>query len=390
MHRRGYLKSKNQHNHHCDDDCSLEKSRVVVNDLIRKCKLQDDNDPLEKWLNYIDFIKQNEQKSNDNDNDNANANLEKQLNERDEKRPSLFVIMKRCTNALLNHPKYTNDTRFIRIIVMYADQIEDSNEKEEIFRYYYKHKIGVQTAIFWISWAFVMEKNYDYKAANRIYSKAIRINVQPMKILTKRYRGFQLRVQYYGIDLGKSTNDFPEDVKDMEKEEEDSSRSCNHDSDNSKSSSRNDSSSRSRSNTIGNQNSVDDHEDYHQEQHRQHQQDNIQQCEFQKNIRNYHDSESKNNENKREIKKNNANECFISPVHNISQLETKLNSFSPRKRKSSFGIYEDTKERQHLTNESNLNHEEKTYISPTHCNPLVSFMFVCSCLLIRSFSILFE
>ncbi len=164
----------------------------LIGGLIRKCNL--DDDPLIHWLRYIDHIKQGHRRG-------SSTVEKKQLRSQNNADSDLFLVMKRCTHALLNHPKYTNDPRFIRIIVIYADQIQNSNEKEEMFEYYYRRNVGTQTAIFWISWAFVMEKSFDYKAANRIYTKAMRIDAQPVDVVKKRYRGFQHRVRYYGIDI---------------------------------------------------------------------------------------------------------------------------------------------------------------------------------------------
>ena len=187
--------------------CSASKtSRITIENLLRKCNLVDD--PLQHWLDYIDFIKREYdgyQRRNQHQHQGPSKNIKnksKKNNGSGGANHSLFLVRKRCTFALFHHPQYKNDPRYIRVIVLYADQLDDSNETEKMFWYYYKQRIGIQTAIFWISFAFIMEKNFDYKEANRIYITAMNVNAQPMDIILKRYRDFQQRVRYYGIDLG--------------------------------------------------------------------------------------------------------------------------------------------------------------------------------------------
>lgn len=159
----------------------------IISDLIRSYSL--DDDPLQHWLDYIHFVKS----------DSCQHFLVKTLSMNAQN--ECIVMMKRCTFALLHHPKYANDERFIRIIVIYADSIQDAEYKESLFSLYFRLGVGIFSSILWTSWAFVMEKHYDHNAANIIYMKALEIKVEPRDIVLGRYRDFQHRARYYGISL---------------------------------------------------------------------------------------------------------------------------------------------------------------------------------------------
>lgn len=172
---------------------SSRQKDEVINSLILSYKLH--QDPLQHWLDYIYFIKSDSFKHFLRETIATNADYE------------LFLVMKRCTFALLHHPKYANDERFVRIIVIYADSIRDSEQKEALFSFYYTNNVGILTSIFWTSWAFVLEKHYDHKAAKLVYNEALKTNAQPRDVIIERYNDFQHRAIYYGIELGNADFD---------------------------------------------------------------------------------------------------------------------------------------------------------------------------------------
>ncbi len=162
-----------------EEQVDEDEKMKIVNQLIRNCGL--DNDPLKYWLDYLDYLQRD--------------GLEK----RGVYLESSFMILKRCSIALFRHPKYKSDSRFIRILVIYAEQ--EKTLTESLFWYYYKQNVGVESAVFWISFAFLLEKFYDYKCASCIYKKALDVDAKPSNLIVKRYQDFQQRVKYYGIDI---------------------------------------------------------------------------------------------------------------------------------------------------------------------------------------------
>ena len=126
---------------------SSQQKEVIISNLILSYKV--DQDPLQHWLDYIYFIKNDSFKHFLLDTIATNVDYE------------LCLVMKRCTFALLHHPKYANDERFVRIVVIHADSVENSEHKEALFSLYYSNNVGTLSSIFWTSWAFVLEKHYD-------------------------------------------------------------------------------------------------------------------------------------------------------------------------------------------------------------------------------------
>jgi hypothetical protein len=139
--------------------------RMAVNNE----ELVGDDDPLIHWLSYIKFH-QDAYPSDKN---------------------SLFLLLERCTRALLSHKKYANDVRFIRVCVMYADQTSDPGE---IFKYLHSQKVGSLTALFWIAWAFWAEKQENFPFAEKIFKKGLSKKAKPLNLLEQRHRQFERRM----------------------------------------------------------------------------------------------------------------------------------------------------------------------------------------------------
>ena len=144
-----------------------------VQELLRKCKV--DQDPLVHWLRYIKYHEETYPSDTNNQ----------------------FLLMERCTQTMIHHPKYANDTRFIRVCVLYADKTSDPHEQ---FKFFHKHKIGSKTAIFWLAWSWVAEKKKDFPFAEKIFRKAIQKKAQPIDKVNERYKQFQRRMSRHWLN----------------------------------------------------------------------------------------------------------------------------------------------------------------------------------------------
>lgn len=165
-----------------------------IKDMLAKCKV--DKDPIVHWLRYIKY--------------------------HEETYPSdthfQFLLKERCVMALLHHPKYTNDVRFIRVCVLYADGVDDPHGQ---FKLFHKHKLGSEVAIFWLAWAWVAEKKKDFEFADKIFRKAIQKKAKPDKIVNQRYKQFQRRMSRHWLNANANN---PENVYDEEEDEQHSKR----------------------------------------------------------------------------------------------------------------------------------------------------------------------
>ena len=148
------------------------------------------NDPLADWLQYIKFY-QNNFPSDTRDN---------------------FLLIERCVRALAKMKQYRDDDRFVSVCAKYADKTKDPNQ---VFKYLHQQKIGGQTALFWIAWAFVAEKESDFPFAEQIFKKGISKKAEPLQMLKLRHQQFQRRMSRHWLNSSK-TNDQLNDEYDTE------------------------------------------------------------------------------------------------------------------------------------------------------------------------------
>lgn len=162
-----------------------------VQELLLKCKV--DKDPLVHWLRYIKYHEDTYPSDTNNQ----------------------FLLMERCTQTMIYHPKYINDTRFIRVCVLYADKTTDPHEQ---FKFFHTHKIGSTTAIFWLAWAWVAEKKKDFPFAEKIFRKAIQKKAQPVDKVNERYKQFQRRMSRHWLNANaaNSENVYDEEVPEID------------------------------------------------------------------------------------------------------------------------------------------------------------------------------
>ena len=154
------------------------------------------DDPLEHWLAYIKFY-QNTFPSDTHDQ---------------------FLLMERCTRALVKMGQYADDDRFVGVCAKYADKTKDP---AQVFKYLYTQKVGVSTALFFVAWAYVAEKDNDFQFAEQIFQKGIKKDAQPLQTLKARYQQFQRRMSRHWLNSSQRNDNDQLD----EEEDEASTRS---------------------------------------------------------------------------------------------------------------------------------------------------------------------
>jgi hypothetical protein len=151
------------------------------------------DDPLVHWLSYIKYYQ-----------DSFHSDTHNQ-----------FLLMERCTRALVKMKQYADDERFIGVCAKYADKTKDPGQ---VFKYLHQQKVGSYTALFWIAWAFVAEKDGDFPFAEQVFKKGISKNAQPTQMLKIRHQQFQRRMSRHWLNSSERNDN-------LEEEEEDSGRS---------------------------------------------------------------------------------------------------------------------------------------------------------------------
>ena len=152
------------------------------------------DDPLTHWMNYIKYYQ-----------DNFPSDTHDQ-----------FLLMERCTRALVKMPQYANDDRFISVCAKYADK---TKEPGQVFKYLHQQKVGAKTALFWVAWAYVAEKDNDFPFAEQIYKKGLSKEAQPINVLKIRHKQFQRRMSRHWLSASQRN-----DTGDEYEEEQSSAR----------------------------------------------------------------------------------------------------------------------------------------------------------------------
>jgi hypothetical protein len=152
----------------------------------------EEEDPLVHWLSYIKFYQ-----------NTFPSDMHEQ-----------FLLMERCTRALVKMKHYANDDRFIGVCAKYADKTKDPGQ---VFKYLHQQKVGSTTALFWIAWAYVAEKDNDFPFAEQIFKKGLSKNAQPLQMLKVRHQQFQRRMSRHWLNSSERNDQLGDD----EAEEED-------------------------------------------------------------------------------------------------------------------------------------------------------------------------
>lgn len=76
----------------------------------------------------------------------------------------LLQLLEDCAYGFKDDVRYTDDQRYLRIWIQYADMVRDP---EPIFDYLYDRHIGQNHALFWEAWASVLEVKRKYSAADK-------------------------------------------------------------------------------------------------------------------------------------------------------------------------------------------------------------------------------
>ncbi|CAJ1966981.1 unnamed protein product [Cylindrotheca closterium] len=151
-----------------------------------------ENDPLEHWLSYIKFYQES---------------FPSDTHEQ-------FLLMERCTRALIKMRQYANDDRFIGVCAKYADK---TKEPMIVFKYLHQEKIGTESALLWIAWAFVAERNNDFQFAEQIFKKGISKNAQPLQLLKTRHRQFERRMSRNWMNSSQQSDQIDDEDDDTER-----------------------------------------------------------------------------------------------------------------------------------------------------------------------------
>lgn len=102
----------------------------------------------------------------------------------------LLVIYEQCVRAFWHDELYKDDLRYLKVWLEYAGNCADA---EVIFRFLEANQIGQGHAIYYLSYASLMESKNKLKKANEIFNLGIARKAKPVEKLETTYRTFLRR-----------------------------------------------------------------------------------------------------------------------------------------------------------------------------------------------------
>ena len=140
------------------------------------------DDPLELWDEYIKWAQQNA----------TSDKLAEQL----------VGLLQRCTRKFQASEQYKDDPRYLRIWIKYIDTVADP---ADIFEFLEANRIGTGLALFYTSWALVLElKKSMYAEAYQKLDQAIQRKAHPVEKVQTALKDFQHRMNQRTIETMKN------------------------------------------------------------------------------------------------------------------------------------------------------------------------------------------
>ncbi|GLC34411.1 hypothetical protein PLESTB_000731400 [Pleodorina starrii] len=128
------------------------------------------DDPLEPWQRYIKWMQEYGVGGGKAD---------------------LLKVLEACTKELQKYPRYTNDIRFLRIWIQYADCLPDP---DDVFLFLKENGIGRDFALYYEAYATYFELKGNFQGADAVYMDGIQRGVKQLERLKQKHNAFQQRM----------------------------------------------------------------------------------------------------------------------------------------------------------------------------------------------------
>ncbi|KAG0085819.1 hypothetical protein BGZ93_005585 [Podila epicladia] len=138
---------------------------------------EDDDDPLDIHVRYIQWIVENYPQGAGQGHDS-----------------NLLPVLEQAMKAFKGDERYRNDPRYVRFYVQYSGIVEDP---DHIFKFMMANNIGIQLAMLYEEYAEYLEDMEDYVAAREILILGINRRAMPLGRLKKNRADFELRAQKF-------------------------------------------------------------------------------------------------------------------------------------------------------------------------------------------------
>lgn len=133
--------------------------------------LQDLDDPLDSYLQYIKWIRENYRSGNTHES-------------------LLIQVLERTTHDFKDDDYYKNEIRYFKVWLEY---ITYSDHPGDVFNYLFKKKIGSDLSLFYENYSLFFELNDQWEKAEEILKLGLSIKARPLPRLSKSYDEFLTR-----------------------------------------------------------------------------------------------------------------------------------------------------------------------------------------------------
>lgn len=148
----------------------LTKKREL---LEMKLKQDDLDDPLEPYIEYIEWTHNHYPQGGSSDS-------------------GLLKLLEKCTSQFRDTPYYRNDPRYLKIWLEYAGYLD---LPRDVFVYLAKKEIGVELALYYEEFARLLESKAQIGDARQVYEIGMERNARPQARLLRNFEHFSKRTK---------------------------------------------------------------------------------------------------------------------------------------------------------------------------------------------------
>ncbi|KAG0372609.1 hypothetical protein BGX24_012812, partial [Mortierella sp. AD032] len=139
--------------------------------------IDDLDDPIDVYSRYVKWMIENYPQS-------AGQGHDSQLS----------PVIERAIADYKDDPRYRNDPRFVKLLIIYSEQITNSID---LFNFMESNGIGSEISMYYEEFADLLESREEFDRAREVFNKGISRRARPLGRLRKQYEDFKLRARTF-------------------------------------------------------------------------------------------------------------------------------------------------------------------------------------------------
>ncbi|KAF9909558.1 hypothetical protein EC991_008383 [Linnemannia zychae] len=115
----------------------------------------------------------------------------------------LSPILERALADYKDDPRYRNDPRFVKLLIIYSEQITNA---VDLFSFMESNGIGSEISMFYEELADFLESRDEFERAREVFKRGISRRARPLGRLRKQYDDFERRARMFEDEQSKQVN----------------------------------------------------------------------------------------------------------------------------------------------------------------------------------------